>query len=109
MYKAVIAPILDHLDSETMHVAAREALHFAESNSLTLRLLELFTDKGQRYKNDRLKMLVRGVKFNNPLVVGAGWDKAGRAVRGLYTLGFGGVEVGSVLRYPQPGNPKPRQ
>lgn len=109
MYKTFISPILDNLDSETMHVAAREALHLAESNSLTLRLLEFFADKGKRYKNDRLKILVKGVKFNNPIVVGAGWDKAGRAVRGLYTLGFGGVEVGSVLRYPQPGNPRPRQ
>jgi len=42
-------------------------------------------------------------------MVGAGWDKAGKAVRGLYALGFSGVEVGSVLAFPQEGNPKPRQ
>lgn len=41
-------------------------------------------------------------------MVGAGWDKKGRAVDGLYALGFAGVEVGSVLVHPQKGNPRPR-
>ena len=49
------------------------------------------------------------IEFDNPLLVGAGWDKAGRAVKALWQLGFAGVEVGSVLAQPQPGNPKPRQ
>jgi dihydroorotate dehydrogenase len=30
-------------------------------------------------------------------------------VRGLYELGFGAIEIGSVLELAQPGNPKPRQ
>ena len=41
-------------------------------------------------------------------MVGAGWDKKGRSVDGLYALGFSGTEVGSVLVHPQAGNPKPR-
>ena len=43
------------------------------------------------------------------MLVGAGWDKAGRAVKALYTLGFSGVEVGTVVVHPQGGNPRPRQ
>ena len=41
-------------------------------------------------------------------MVGAGWDKKGRAVDGLIYLGFGGVEVGTVPVFAQAGNPKPR-
>ena len=42
-------------------------------------------------------------------MVGAGWDKEGSCVKSLYSLGFSGVEVGTVVEYPQLGNPKPRQ
>jgi dihydroorotate dehydrogenase len=38
----------------------------------------------------------------------AGYDKDAVAVRGLRTLGFGHIEVGTVTPLPQPGNPKPR-
>ncbi|MDA2919514.1 quinone-dependent dihydroorotate dehydrogenase [Desulfobacterota bacterium AH_259_B03_O07] len=109
MYKKLIRPILDRLDSETWHDIAREALHFAEVSPFTLKLLEIFAYRSKRFKDDRLRVSLAGVELENPLLVGAGWDKAGRAVRGLWQLGFAGVEVGSVLEYPQPGNPKPRQ
>ncbi len=109
MYKEIVSPILDRLDSETWHVRAREALHLAEATPLTLKLLELFADHHHRFTDQRLNVVLGGVEFDNPVMVGAGWDKAGRAVKGLHKLGFSGVEVGSVLAYPQPGNPKPRQ
>jgi len=109
MYKEAISPILDKLDSENWHTRAREALHLAEISPLTLRILELFAYQRKRFTDERLKVLLGGVEFDNPLIVGGGWDKAGRAVKGLWKLGFAGVEVGSVLAYPQEGNPKPRQ
>ena len=109
MYRGVISPILDRLDSETWHARAREALHFAEISLFTLKVLEQFAYRRRRFVDRRLKVCLGGVEFENPLVVGAGWDKTARAVRGLWRLGFAGVEVGSVLAYPQPGNPKPRQ
>jgi len=108
MYKEIVRPILNKFDSETFHELARESLHFAELSPLTLKLVELFTDKHKRFTDPRLRTHIGGVEFENPLIVGAGWDKAGRAVAGLWHLGFAGVEVGSVLEYPQPGNPKPR-
>lgn len=97
------------MDSEAWHIRAREALHLAEINPITLKILEQFTYKRERFIHEKLKVVLGGVEFDNPLVVGGGWDKAGRAVRGLWQLGFAGVEVGSVLAYPQSGNPKPRQ
>ncbi len=109
MYKEVVSPIFDRMDSETGHTMAREALHLAESNPLTLRLLELFADQHSRFSDERLQITAGGVSFENPVMVGAGWDKKGRAVQALYALGFSGVEVGSVLAYGQPGNDKPRQ
>jgi dihydroorotate dehydrogenase len=38
----------------------------------------------------------------------AGYDKDASAVRGLSTLGFGHIEVGTVTPLAQPGNPYPR-
>jgi dihydroorotate dehydrogenase len=49
-----------------------------------------------------------GQTFANPVGLAAGWDKDGLALRGLHTLGFGHVELGTVTPRPQPGNDKPR-
>src|SRR5260221_2626506 len=109
MYKEIIDPALMKLDSETWHTRAREALHLAEATPFTLKLLEQFADRHHRFTDERLNVVLGGVKLDNPVVVGAGWDKAARAVKELCTLGFSGVEVGTVVAYPQEGNPTPRQ
>ena len=49
-----------------------------------------------------------GLTFPNPLGMAAGYDKDGLGWRGLATLGFGHIEIGTVTPRPQPGNPKPR-
>jgi len=49
-----------------------------------------------------------GVTFRNPIGLAAGYDKDGVAVRGLSSLGFGHIEVGTLTRHRQIGNPKPR-
>ncbi len=67
-----------------------------------------FARGGERLEDPRLHNSVAGLKFENPVMVGAGWDKTGRAVDGLYRLGFSGAEVGTVLPFDQYGNPKPR-
>ncbi len=46
--------------------------------------------------------------MKNPIGIAAGFDKHGEAVEGLFKMGFGFVEVGSVTPLPQEGNPKPR-
>lgn len=38
----------------------------------------------------------------------AGFDKHGECIDGLFDLGFGFVEIGSITPKPQPGNPRPR-
>lgn len=77
MYREIIRPLLGKLDSETWHVRAREALHVAEATPLTLKLLEQSTYQRKRLYDQRLRVMVGDVTFDNPVVVGAGWDKAG--------------------------------
>lgn len=109
MYKELVSPLLSRMDSETWHVRAREALHLAESSLITLKILEQFAYRRERFQDDRLTIVVGGVTFENPVMVGAGWDKHGKTVRANYQLGFAGVEVGTVTAWDQDGNPKPRQ
>ena len=49
-----------------------------------------------------------GKKLRNPFGLSAGFDKNGKAVKGFAKFGFSYIEIGSVTKYPQPGNPKPR-
>ena len=49
-----------------------------------------------------------GIRFPNPVGLGAGFDKNARYLRELECLGFGAVEIGTVTPLPQAGNDKPR-
>jgi dihydroorotate dehydrogenase len=49
-----------------------------------------------------------GLTFPNPIGLAAGYDKDGLGWRGLATLGFGHIEIGTVTPRAQPGNLKPR-
>lgn len=49
-----------------------------------------------------------GLHFDTPFGMAAGFDKDVTMVSGLYALGFGHVEVGTLTAQAQPGNPKPR-
>jgi dihydroorotate dehydrogenase len=51
---------------------------------------------------------VFGVRFPGPVGLAAGMDKNGVALGAWPALGFGFVELGTVTRHAQPGNPRPR-
>jgi len=53
-------------------------------------------------------IMLFGLEFQNRLGLAAGYDKDALAWRGLASLGFGHIEIGTVTRRPQPGNPRPR-
>jgi dihydroorotate dehydrogenase len=59
-------------------------------------------------KDGRLQKELLGLHFNNPVGLGAGFDKNARYLRELDALGFGFVEIGTVTPKPQAGNDKPR-
>ncbi len=56
----------------------------------------------------RLATRLCGLDLPNPLGLAAGFDKNAEALPGLARLGFGWIEIGTVLPRPQAGNPKPR-
>ncbi|NWU99090.1 PYRD dehydrogenase, partial [Upupa epops] len=92
---AVAMPALRALPPETAH-------------GLALRAASLGLVPPARPDGPALEVRVLGQRFRNPLGLAAGFDKHGQAVDGLYKLGFGFVEVGTVTPEPQKGNPKPR-
>ena len=49
-----------------------------------------------------------GLTFDGPFGMAAGFDKNAEVVWQLGQLGFSHVEIGTVTRFPQDGNPKPR-
>lgn len=51
---------------------------------------------------------VMGLEFANPVGLAAGLDKNADYLDDLASFGFGFIEVGTVTRLPQAGNPKPR-
>ncbi|MBN8827453.1 MAG: quinone-dependent dihydroorotate dehydrogenase [Sphingobacteriia bacterium] len=51
---------------------------------------------------------VFGMEFKNPIGLAAGFDKNAECMNSLAKFGFGFLEVGTVTKLPQIGNPKPR-
>jgi len=49
-----------------------------------------------------------GLRFPNRVGLAAGFDKNAQCVDGLWWLGFGFLEMGTVTPRPQPGRPSPR-
>jgi dihydroorotate dehydrogenase len=100
------------LDGEQAHRAAVKLLAFpALAPSQSRSWDDKHDPKGQLrtvlFKNAK-NPKVRQVEIRNPIGCAAGFDKNGEAIDGLYGLGFGYVEVGSVTPLAQPGNPRPR-
>ncbi len=100
----LLRPLLFQLDAETGHEVGLAALRAAQP-------IPGWVALGVRRSREIDRYLARpllGTTFPNPIGLAAGFDKDGRAVRGLAALGFGFVEIGTVTPLPQPGNPRPR-
>src|ERR1043165_2384170 len=55
-----------------------------------------------------LEVRPMGLRFPNPIVLAAGFDKHAAGYAALSSLGFGAIEVGTITGQPQLGNPRPR-
>jgi len=93
-------PLLFRLDPERAHMMAVQGMSL--SAPVLTRLARL------RVRDPMLAQRVWGLRFPNPVGLGAGYDKWGTAIPGWHALGFGFVEVGTVTAQEQPGNPRPR-
>ncbi|MEU5692496.1 quinone-dependent dihydroorotate dehydrogenase [Actinosynnema sp. NPDC020468] len=99
VYKSLVRPTLFR-----MHGGDAERVH-----ETTLGILSKVAPlAGVVKRRPRLERTVFGVRFPNPVGLAAGLDKNGRALPAWGALGFGFVEVGTVTRHAQPGNPRPR-
>ncbi len=58
--------------------------------------------------DERLHQKICGIDFYNPVGLAAGFDKNGNAANIWRDFGFGFAEIGTVTKFAQPGNPKPR-
>ncbi len=98
-YDRVLRPLLFRLDAEQAHHLTLAALQFPLAASV-LR---------SRYGSARqTPVQAFGLSFPNRIGLAAGYDKNGAAVAGLTALGFGHLELGTVTRIAQAGNPRPR-
>lgn len=104
VYTRAVRPLLFRCDPEWVHAktiaAAAAAGRFRSARGLASWL--------GRVDDARLRVAVAGVTFPNPVGLAAGFDKNGRAVDFLPSIGFGSVEIGSVSADPSAGNPRPR-
>ncbi len=100
----LIRPLLFRLDAERAHGLTLNALRVAGRFAITRWLLRSLFE----VHDPRLEVEAFGLRFNKPVGVAAGYDKNGVAVSGLSALGFGHLEIGTVTRLPQVGNPRPR-
>ena len=100
MYK-MVRPILFTLPPEAAHGLAMRSLRAARP---VLPWLAPFL----RHDDPSLAVEFCGLRFANPVGLAAGFDKAAEAVDCWQHLGFSHVELGTVTRLAQPGNPRPR-
>ena len=101
MYR-LIRPLLFRLDPERAHALTLNLIRLAGALPPLGAILRAW------YAGPEKPVQAFGLSFPNRVGLAAGYDKDGLGWRGLVTLGFGHIEVGTVTLRPQPGNPKPR-
>ena len=97
----VIKPLLFKVDPEKAHHLALRLVAVGEKMPGGLR-------RWFACDESLLATTVSGLNFANPVGIAAGYDKNAQAMGGLAGLGCGHVEVGTITRLPQVGNPRPR-
>ena len=103
LYRSLLRPLLFRLPPETVHEMALHALSVGLGTASFRRAVE------RRFARSPFGTLERcGLRFANPVGLAAGFDKNGVVMEEMAALGFGFIEVGTVTRVAQPGNPRPR-
>jgi dihydroorotate dehydrogenase len=103
MYKA-LRKILFLQAPEAIHYRAMAALQKAYKFAPLRAILR----SSYKISDPSLERELWGIRFPNPVGLGAGFDKDARWTDELAMLGFGFVEIGTLTPRPQPGNPPPR-
>jgi len=96
--------ILFKLDPETAHSVAGLGLRSIAHCPTLLH----FVKEQNFITHPMLQQNIFGRTFQNPVGLGAGFDKNGQYITAMPTMGFGFTEIGTVTPRPQGGNAKPR-
>lgn len=94
-----------------LYPVIRRALFLLEpekAHALSLSTLQLAHRFGYRARTIDAPLSLLGLRFPNRIGLAAGFDKNGRYIDALGSLGFGFIEVGTVTPRAQPGQPRPR-
>jgi dihydroorotate dehydrogenase len=104
MYKQIIRPILFCFDPEKVHYFTFSLIRLVYKIAGIPSLFRLIYDVNDK----RLETEVFGLKFKNPVGLGAGFDKDASLYKELSSFGFGFIEIGTITPKGQEGNPKKR-
>jgi dihydroorotate dehydrogenase len=96
----LLRPLLFLFDPERAHRLAQRVLALLGRPALARRL--------RPRSRPSLAVSCLGLEFENPLGLAAGFDKGELTSPGVFALGFGHAEVGTITPRPQAGNPRPR-
>jgi dihydroorotate dehydrogenase len=102
MYRLLFRLVLSHLDPERAHHLAFDVIRLLPRIGVGALIARLTRP------HPSLAVTTLGLRFSSPFGVAAGFDKDGKAIRGLGQLGFGHVEVGTITAIAQSGNDRPR-
>lgn len=91
------------IDPENIHYTIENLLILSQNTPM---LLE-YVAKNLCVIDSRLEQNICGIKFYNPIGLGAGFDKNATMIRSLSAIGFGFIEAGTITPMMQEGNPKP--
>ncbi|XP_046864571.1 dihydroorotate dehydrogenase (quinone), mitochondrial-like [Xenia sp. Carnegie-2017] len=96
LYRSILMPAVAYIDPENAHtLAVKLAAHS-------------LVPKDRSMPDKALESKLFGKIFPNPIGLAAGFDKHGECIEGMFKIGFGFVEIGSITPLAQPGNERPR-
>ena len=113
IYKNLVTPILkkdNGIDAEYLTNFSLSLLTFSSKNRNWPLISRIIKSLNQEFcvVDKRLHQKICGIDFCNPVGLAAGFDKNGNAVNIWKDFGFGFAEIGTVTKFAQSGNPKPR-
>ena len=113
LYKNLITPILKKdggIDAEYLTNFSLRLLSFSARKKNWPVISSILRKINEEFciVDKRLNQNICGINFCNPVGLAAGFDKNGDAAKIWKDFGFGFAEIGTVTKFAQSGNPKPR-
>ncbi len=113
IYKKLVTPILKKdtgIDAESLTNFSLNLLTFSSNNRNWPLISRIIKNLNKEFcvVDKRLNQTICGIDFCNPVGLAAGFDKNGNAANIWKDFGFGFAEIGTVTKFAQSGNPKPR-